>query len=98
MSWARWKRLISAAPRHDGRSSVTRAPTRLRIDGGARTGTDIPRLPAIQLTATESCGDADPLSPGHVDELELDVVRIPEDDHRVGDRIAGVDHAGVLHA
>jgi hypothetical protein len=33
-----------------------------------------------------------PLSPGHVDELELDVVGVPEDDHRVGHRIAGVDH------
>ena len=35
------------------------------------------------------------LSPGHAEELELDVVRIPEDDHRIRDRIAGVDHTGI---
>jgi len=37
-------------------------------------------------------------SAGHVDELELDVVGIPEDDHRVGHRLVGVDDAGVLDA
>src|SRR5262249_17916929 len=36
------------------------------------------------------------LSPGHIEELELDVIGIPEDDHRVRQRIAGVDHTGVL--
>ena len=39
---------------------------------------------------------ADWSSPGHVDEFELDVVRIPEDDYRIRHRVAGVDHAGPI--
>src|SRR5580704_17995378 len=38
------------------------------------------------------------LSAGQVDELELDVVGIPEHNYRVGHRLVGVDHAGVLDA
>jgi len=33
-----------------------------------------------------------------VEELELDVVRIAEDDHGVGHRAVGVDDSGVLDA
>jgi hypothetical protein len=35
-------------------------------------------------------------SAGLAEDLELDVVGIPEHDHRVRHRLVGVDHAGVL--
>src|SRR6202044_323909 len=38
------------------------------------------------------------VSAGQVDELELDVVRIPEDEHGVRNRLVGVDHAGMRDA
>lgn len=37
----------------------------------------------------QACGESD----GHVEELELDGVGIPEDDNRVGHRVVGVDDA-----
>jgi hypothetical protein len=38
------------------------------------------------------------LSAGVAEDLQLDVVGIAEDDHRVGHRLVGVDDAGVLDA
>lgn len=33
-----------------------------------------------------------------MEQLELDVIGIPEDDHGVRNRVLGVDHAGVIDA
>ena len=96
-----------ASPSPTGRTS-RRAPVFVRTQCGyvsgfifaLRRGLGSWPQCGVGSASKSPCGRRGALraSAGHVEELELDVVGIPEDDHRVGHRLFGVDQAGVLDA